>query len=278
MNKIPIIICCFCISLTNIFAQEPKTEPKTLQLILGIADFTASTEKQSIYTDVLKERVTDIFNQSGRFYLVDIEGTARKESIDKAKENYKAENWIDDRKSINAEYTLTAFIGNLKFIKLNGGKGYKATISYTIKIMNTESGSIISNGTQTFSSTESKVMITPETALQEAINTTQEGLIEYIKTSFTIKVRIAKIQEIKKEKATILIIKGGSKNGIEEGQEFLSKFIDYSMGAAFPNEIGKIKITKVINENFSEAKVISGGELILKHFSSGDDIINEIKI
>lgn len=276
MNKIPIIICCFCISLTNIFAQEPKTEPKTLQLILGIADFTASTEKQSIYTDVLKERVTDIFNQSGRFYLVDIEGTARKESIDKAKENYKAENWIDDRKSINAEYTLTAFIGNLKFIKLNGGKGYKATISYTIKIMNTESGSI--NGTQTFSSTESKVMITPETALQEAINTTQEGLIEYIKTSFTIKVRIAKIQEIKKEKATILIIKGGSKNGIEEGQEFLSKFIDYSMGAAFPNEIGKIKITKVINENFSEAKVISGGELILKHFSSGDDIINEIKI
>jgi hypothetical protein len=46
-----------------------------------------------------------------------------------------------------------------------GGKGYKATISYTIKIMNTESGSYINNGTQTFSS-ESKAMMTPENALQ----------------------------------------------------------------------------------------------------------------
>ena len=39
--------------------------------------------------------------------------------IEKAKENYKADNWIDDKKSKNAENTLTAFIGNLKFIKLN---------------------------------------------------------------------------------------------------------------------------------------------------------------
>lgn len=275
MNKKFIIACLFCISLTNVFAQSKK-EP--LQLILGIANFTASTEQQAKFTNVLKERVTDIFNQTGRFYLVDIEGTARNESIEKAKENYKSDNWIDDRKSKNAEYTLTAFIGNLKFIKLNGGKGYKATISYTIKIMNTESGSYISNGTQTFSSTESKVMMTPENALQDAINTTQELLIEYIKSSFPIKVRIAKIQEIKKDKATILIINGGLKNGIEEGQEFLSKFIDYSMGSAFPSEIGKIKITKVINDNFSEAKVVSGGDTILKHFTAGDDIINEIKI
>jgi hypothetical protein len=48
-----------------------------------------------------------------------------------------------------------------------------ATISYTIKIMNTESGSYINNGTQTFSS-ESKAMMTPENALQDAINTTEE--------------------------------------------------------------------------------------------------------
>jgi hypothetical protein len=34
----------------------------------------------------------------------------------------------------------------------------------------------------------------------------------------------------------------------------------------------------VINDNFSEAKVVSGGDAILKYFTAGDDIINEMKI
>lgn len=274
MNKNLILIFVLCFLLTNSFAQSPNKE--TLQFILGIADFSASNEQQAKFTNVLKERVTDMLNQTGRFHLVDIDGTARNQSLEKSKVNYKSDNWIDDKKSLNAEYTLTAFIGNLKFIKLNGGKGYKATITYTLKIMNTENGSYINNGTQTFSSLESKVLMTPETALQDAINTTQEILIEYIKNSFPIKVRIAKIKEIKNGTATYLIINGGFKNGIEEGQKFLSKFIDYSMGSAFPTEIGKIKISKVVNDNFSEAKVLSGGDLILQHFSTGNDIVNEI--
>lgn len=274
MNKNVILIFVLCFLLTNSFAQSPNKE--TLQFILGIADFSASNEQQAKFTNVLKERVTDMLNQTGRFHLVDIDGTARNQSLEKSKVNYKSDNWIDDKKSLNAEYTLTAFIGNLKFIKLNGGKGYKATITYTLKIMNTENGSYINNGTQTFSSLESKVLMTPETALQDAINTTQEILIEYIKNSFPIKVRIAKIKEIKNGTATYLIINGGFKNGIEEGQKFLSKFIDYSLGSAYPTEIGKIKISKVVNDNFSEAKVLSGGDLILQHFSTGNDIVNEI--
>jgi len=274
MNKYLIAICVFYLSISHTFSQQSKNE--SLQLILGIADFTARTEQQAKFTDVLKERVTDALNQTGRFHLVDIDGTARNESIKKAQSNYKSENWIDDKKSISAEYTLTAYIGDLKFIKINGGAGYKATITYTIKIMNTEKGSIITNGTSTFQSTESKIMLSPENALQDAINTTQDLLIEYVKSSFPIKVRIAKIQEIKKEKACVLIVKGGKKNGIQEGQGFVVKLNDYSMGEAFSTEIGKIKITKVVNENFSEAKVISGGETILKHFYANDEIINEL--
>jgi nucleoside-specific outer membrane channel protein Tsx len=67
-----------------------------------------------------------------------------------------------------------------------GGKGYKATISYTIKIMNTESGSYINNGTQTFSS-ESKVNDDTRKCIADAINTTEELSIEYNQIIFPTK-------------------------------------------------------------------------------------------
>ncbi|WP_179320195.1 hypothetical protein [Winogradskyella helgolandensis] len=269
MNR-PYIHLCFLFCFGLSFAQSET------QLILGIADFTANTEQQEQFAGVLKERVIDLLNQTGRFKLVDIEGSARQQSIDKAAENYKS-NWIEGNKSINAEHTLTAFIGNIKFLKLNGGKGYKATITYTIKILNTESGKYINNGTLTLSSSESDIKLTPETALQNAIDTTSEEFKTYIKNSFPIKVSIAKIEEEKKGKALIIILNGGTENGIKKGQVYTSKFIDYSMGSPYPVSIGKVKITEVVNEKFSKAKVIKGGEEILKHFTASDKIINELE-
>lgn len=271
MNKL-LILLCFLLSLNTIKGQQKNNT----QLILGVASFTANTPQQQKFTNVLKEQVTDVLNQTGRFKLVDIDGSARKQSIDKASENYKSDNWIENNKSINAEHTLTAFIGNIKFIKLNGGKGYKATITYTLKILNTESGKYVKNGTHTFSSTESKIMLTPETALQNAIETTNDELKKYITSSFPIKVNIAKIEEEKKGKALSIILSGGSENGIEKGQTYTTKYIDYSMGSPYPKEIGKIKIIEVVNEQFSKAKVIKGGLEILKHFTASDEIINEI--
>ncbi|MBL4746508.1 MAG: hypothetical protein JKY08_09105 [Flavobacteriaceae bacterium] len=273
MSKLILWVFTFmCVS--NLMAQQANN--KGLQLILGIADFTASTPQQERFAGVLKERVTDVLNQTGRFQLVDIDGKARNQSIESSASNYKSENWIEGNKSINAEYTLTAYIGSIKFLKLNGGKGYKATITYTLKILNTENGSFIKNGTKTLSSSESKVLLTPETALQNAISTTEDELMEYIKSSFPIKVSIAKILEEKKGKALVLILKGGAGNGILKGQLFTAKFIDYSMGSPFPITIGKIKVIEVVNDNFSKAKVIKGGAAILKHFTAGNEIINEI--
>jgi len=171
---------------------------------------------------------------------------------------------------------LTAFISNIKFIKFNGGKGYKATIEYTLKILDTETGKFLKNGTHTFTSPWSKIMLTPETALQNAIQMTDLELREYILSSFPIKVGIAKIETEKKGHALSLILKGGSENGIEKGQTYITKYVDYSLGSPYPKEIGKIKIIEVVNEQFSVAKVVKGGEVILKHFTASDEIINEI--
>ncbi len=271
MNKLLILIC-----VLFFFNEASAQQKQSKQLILGVADFTANTPQQKKFTNVLKEQVTDVLNKTGRFKLVDIDGSAREQSFKMAKKNYKAEKWITEDMTIHAEHTLTAFIGNIKFIKLNGGKGYKATIAYTLKILNTESGKIINNGTHTFSSTESAIKLTPETALQSAIETTNEELNKYIISFFPIKVGIAKIEEEKKGKAVSLILSGGSENGIEKGQTFTTKYIDYSMGSAYPKEIGRIKIIEVVNEQFSKAKVIKGGLEILKHFTASDEITNII--
>jgi hypothetical protein len=92
MNKIFIIICCSSFLLTNGFAQQSKGNATAYSLVALLQNGA------TIYLPNVLKEVQDIFNQTEDFYLVDIEGTARNESLKKAKENYKSDNWIDDKK------------------------------------------------------------------------------------------------------------------------------------------------------------------------------------
>jgi hypothetical protein len=243
------------------------------RLIVGVTKFTSLDVRQDRFADMLSERVLDILNQQNRFLVIDLDGTARKEVIDKAQENYKSKNWIESNKSINAEYTLAGVLTSVKFIRLNAGKGYKAAITYTIKIMNTESGEIIQNGTATLSSNESDIKLTPETALESAIQTTIPELSNYFTTSFPIKLNLVRIEKEKNEKALSVLLDGGSKVGVQENLVFECFYIDNSLGKPLPRIVGKIKIFKILSEDFSEAKVTTDGKDIYTNFKEEKKII-----
>jgi len=243
------------------------------RLIVGVAKFTSLDVRQEHFAAMLSERVLDVLNQQNRFLVIDLDGTARNEVINKAQENYKSKNWIESNKSINAEYTLAGVLTSVKFIRLNAGKGYKATITYTLKIMNTESGEIIQNGTVTLTSSESDIKLTPETALESAIQTTIPELSNYITSSFPIKLNLVRIEKEKNEKALSVLLDGGSKVGVQENLVFECYYIDNSLGKPLPRIVGKIKISKILSEDFSEAKVNTDGKEIYTNFKEEKKII-----
>ncbi|MEE9409053.1 MAG: hypothetical protein V3V28_13375 [Polaribacter sp.] len=263
----------FTFLLFFIIPNTNSQQGEDYRLIVGVAKFTATNVKQERLANMVSERVLDVLNQQNRFQVVDLDGTAREQAISKSQENYKSKNWIEANKSISAEYTLTGVLTSIKFIRLNAGKGYKATITYTIKIINTESGAIIQNGTSTFSSTKSEIKLTPESALQSALSTTIAPLSSYFSSSFPVKLNLVRIEKEKKGKAQVVLLDGGSKIGVLEGTKFEAYFIDNSLGKPLPKFIGEIKITKVLSEDFSEAKVTDGGKDIHKYLNDGKKII-----
>ena len=234
------------------------------KLIVGVTQFTASSNPAAEkYAGSITERVLDILNNSNRFTVIDLTSeAARKTVLDKAQENYKADNWIDASKAMNAEYTIAADIGTLKFLHITSSQpnGYKVSIGFTLKLIQTESAKIIS--TQTFQSSESKISITPEGALLEAMNTIQDDLKNYFEQNFPFKTLVVKAQEVKKDEAKSVLILAGTPLKLKKGAEFQVYVIDKSLAKPLSVQIGTIKFDSDIDENYSLCKVSSGGDKI----------------
>ena len=116
------------------------------KLIVGVTKFKSESNPQAEkYSSAITERVLDILKNSNRFTVIDLTSEdARKEVLERGKENYRADNWIDANKAINAEYTVAADISTLKFIHFNGQpSGYKVSIGFVLKLIQTETGKII---------------------------------------------------------------------------------------------------------------------------------------
>jgi len=255
----------------NVSAANAQGDGK---LIVAVTEFTASSNPAAEkYAGNITERVLDILNNSNRFTVIDMTSeAARKTVIEKAQENYKAENWIDANKALNAEYTVAADIGTLKFIHITSSNpnGYKVSIGFTLKIIQTESGKIIA--TQTFQSSESKISITPEGALLEAMTTIQDDLKNYFEQNFPFKTIVAKAQEEKKDETKSVLILAGTPLKLKKGAEFSIYIIDKSLAKPLSVEIGKAKFDTDVDENYSICKVTSGGDKIHASFGKSEKI------
>lgn len=247
------------------FAQKEEDN----RLVVGIVPFSIKDDRNAAkikkLTPVLREQVFNTLNRQNRFQLVDIDSKGRKLVIDN--QSARSEKWIENR-TINPKYTLSGSLTSVKFIRLNAGKGYKSTINYSLNIADTETGEVISNGTATFNSSESEIMLTPESAFLSAVKTTIPELGKYFTNSFPLEVSLAQIEKEKKNKALEVVLRGGSKYGIKEKMAFEVFYIDESLGEPIPKFIGEVEITKILNENFSVAKVKKGHKDIYKHFNS----------
>ena len=78
----------FTFMFISLFKGYSQTE-EDYRLIVGVTKFTSLDIRHEQFANMLSERVLDVLNQQNRFLVIDLDGTARKEVINKAQENYK---------------------------------------------------------------------------------------------------------------------------------------------------------------------------------------------
>ena len=268
--KIKYFILLFC--FVNSFLGYSQTAIKP---VLGVAEF--SSEVNSKYSGAVAEKVVQIVTNTKRFTVVD------RTSYDKVKkelEFQKTEAFLDSKNTVQQDVALAAqfmIVGNIikmsvYAMKNNDGSvnGYKSSVAFTLKVNEVETGK--TTEAESFQTEVSPLMLSPESAVNEALKSIEPKLNDYFIKTFPLTTKISKILSVKKESASTVLIAGGKEFGFKEGDKLIVERNELIDGNPYPTEIGEIKIIKIAGENFSECSVLEGGKEILSRFNAAEKL------
>ncbi|MDX6188397.1 penicillin-binding protein activator LpoB [Flavobacterium sp. FlaQc-52] len=243
--------------------------------VVGVAAFTS--EVDSKYSGAVAEKVVQIVTNTRRFTVVD------RTSYDKVKEELefqKTEAFLDSKNTAKQDVALAAqnmIIGNiLKMsvyaIKNTDGSvnGYKSSVAFTLKVNEVETGQ--TTEAESFQTSVSPLMLSPESAVNEALKSIEPKLSEYFIKTFPLTTKISKVLTVKKESAAVVLISGGKEFGFKEGDKLIVEKNELIDGKPYPSQIGELKVVKVAGNDFSECAVSDGGKEILSRFNAAEKL------
>lgn len=260
----------------TVVGQGSSGQNADIRQVVGVTKLTSTgNEAAERFLPLVTERLVDVVEGTNRFRLVDLTSDeARKVAIEAAKDNYKADNAfnVSDKSSLVAEYTLTADVGSLRFIKQKekGNDVYKADLVMTLKLIDTSTG--INTFSETFTSSRSVSAISPERAVSNAFDTIQDIIRNSVLGNFPIVTSVAKIRDESDGKAANLIVFGGSSMNLTTGQKFDAFVLDNSLTPPLEEKIGTVTVTQNLDARYSNAKVNDGGEKIKNALVSGQNV------
>jgi hypothetical protein len=262
------IVSSFC--LLGSLAGYSQTEMKP---VVGVAQFTS--EVDSKYSAAVAEKVVQVVTGTRRFTMVD------RTSYDKVKEELefqKSEAFLDSKNTVKQDVALAAqylIVGHIVKMSVYAMKnsdgtvsGYKASTSFTLKVNDVESGT--TTEAESFQTKVSPLMLSPESAVSEALKSVETELNGYFIKTFPLTTKIVKILTVKKDAATVALISGGRSFGFKEGDRLTVEKIELLDGKPYPTEIGELKIAKIAGDDFSECNVTKGGKEIFALFSAAE--------
>ncbi|KXK40189.1 MAG: Curli production assembly/transport component CsgG [Bacteroidetes bacterium OLB9] len=268
MRSFKILFLCLVSSLISYSQEELKP-------IVGVAEF--SSEVDSKYCGAVAEKVVQVVTNTKRFTVVD------RTSYDKVKQELefqKSEVFLDSKNTVKQDMALAAhhmIVGHIVKMSIYAMKnvdgsinGYKASTSFTLKVNDVETGK--TTEAQSFQTKVSPLMLSPESAINEALNSIETDLYDYFIKTFPLTTKISKINAIKKESASAVIIAGGKAFGFKEGDKLIVERIEMLDGKPFPTQIGEIKIDRLVGDDFAECNVLKGGKEILTRFNAAEKL------
>jgi hypothetical protein len=243
--------------------------------IIGVAEFTK--EVDSKYAGAVAEKVVQVVTNTKRFTVVD------RTSYDKVKQELefqKTEAFIDSKNTVKQDVALAAqfmIVGHIVKMSVYAMKnpdgtvnGYKASVAFTIKVNDVETGK--TTEAESFQTEVSPLMLSPESAVNEALKSVEPNLTSYFIKTFPLTTKISKILTSKKEAAATVLIAGGKSFGFKEGDKLIVERNELIDGKPYPSQIGEIKIVKMAGDDFSECTVSDGGKEILSRFNAAEKL------
>jgi hypothetical protein len=268
MNKFVVFSICLWSSLTGYSQTDLKP-------VVGVSEFTS--EADSKYNASVAEKVVQVVTNTHRFVVVD------RTSYDKVKDELefqKSEAFLDSKNTVKQDVALAAqhlIVGHVVKMSVYAMKnadgsvnGYKASTAFTLKINDVETGK--TTEAAHFQTKVSPSMLSPESAVNEALKSVEPELIDYFIKTFPLATKIVKILNTKKEAAVAVLIAGGKSFGFKEGDKLTVERIEMLDGKPYPSEIGELKITKIAGDDFSECSVSKGGKEILYTFNAAENL------
>jgi hypothetical protein len=258
--------------LCNYAQAQQDTRP-----VVGVAQFTCETDSK--YAGLVTEKVVEMLTNTKRFQVVD------RTSHDKIKEELElqkneafmdSKNLVEQDIAVAAEKLITGHINKIPIYAMknaNGSiKGYKGSVSFQMKVVDVATG--LSTEAMGFEGKASDLMLSPESAVNQAMQSLQDELYVYFKKNFPISGKILKILKESKSGVEIVLLNVGKKQGVNKGDRFSVQFIEMLDGEPYPTDLGTIEVQNLSGEAFSECKVPSKmGENLKVRFTANANII-----
>jgi hypothetical protein len=274
MKNFILVVFFFVNSLVGYSQIESKT-------VVGVSAFTS--EVNSKYATAVAEKVVQIVTNSKRFTVVD------RTSYDKVKQELefqKSEAFLDTKNTAKQDVALAAesmIVGNILKMSVYAMKnsdgsvnGYKSSVAFTLKVNEVESGK--TTEAESFQTEVSPLMLSPESAVNEALKSIESKLTSYFTKTFPVKTKISRVLTSKKESASTVLISGGTELGLKEGDKFIVEKNEMIDGKPYPSQIGELKINKIAGADFSECTVLDGGKEILARFNAAEKLTCKLLI
>lgn len=245
--------------------------------VVGVAQFTSETDSK--YAGLVTEKVVEMLTNTKRFQVVD------RTSHDKIKEELefqKSEAFLDSKNlveqdiAVAAEKLITGHINKIPIYAMknaNGSiKGYKGSVSFQMKVVDVATG--LSTEAVSFEGKASDLMLSPESAVNQAMQSLQDEIYEYFKKNFPVSGKIIKVLKEKKDKVEVVLLNVGKKQGVNQGDRFAVQYVEMLDGEPYPVDLGEIEVVKLSGEAFSECKVPSKmGEELASRLASNANIV-----
>ncbi len=237
-----------------------------------------TTEVNAKYANAVTAKVEAVFINARRFTMVD------RLSLDKViqeLEFQKTEAFLDSKNiarqgaAVGAQFLITGHIVKLNVYTMKNTdgsiNGYKASAAFSLKMITVES--TIATEAESFETKVSPLMLSPESAVNEALKSIDEDLNAYIIKQFPLTSKIRKVLATKKEAASMVLIAGGRSFGFKEGDKLAVNKNEMIDGKPYPVQIGLIKVAKIAGDDFTECSVTEGGKEILDRVNAGETLM-----
>lgn len=263
-----------CLATLIMFAQAPGRKSVVL-------DYFGKTAKvSSTARDIIRAGVLTALTNSGRLNLIDATNTTAIQLSESVAEQDVIPTVDNIRQNAMKEsggnLLVSGTITNIDATREKTSDGkiyYSGVVSFSLNIVDLETGNNISARNIDYSGLNAKTGKTREEAITNTMDYIPLSMTKFINDNFKLETKIIEIAEQKKGKASLVYINAGSSVGITKTQTF-KMFVESEVaGVKRTKDIGRLTVESIEGDELTLCKVQKTEEDLIGLFNSGTEII-----